>query len=60
VWRSTSPNGGFALVTTTGSTSFTNKGLAQGVTYYYQIRAYRLIGKIKAYGGYSAVVSAIA
>lgn len=58
VWRSTSPVDGFALVKTTSSRSLTDKKLKSGVTYYYMIRAYRSVGRLKVYGGYSYIVSA--
>lgn len=58
IWRSTSPNSGFAVVATTTSTSYKNSGLVSNTTYYYKIRAYRTNGGVRADGGYSATVSA--
>ncbi|MDQ6888756.1 MAG: PA14 domain-containing protein [Bacteroidota bacterium] len=41
IWRSTSPTGPFALITTTtpNVTTYTNTGLTPNVTYYYEVRA---------------------
>ncbi|MEH6954543.1 fibronectin type III domain-containing protein, partial [Neobacillus drentensis] len=58
VYRSTSSNGTYALVTTTTATSFNNTGLATNTVYYYKVRAYNVVGAVKAYSGFSAVVSA--
>jgi uncharacterized repeat protein (TIGR02543 family) len=58
VWRAASVSGRYALVRTTAATAYTNTNLATGRTYYYKIRAYRMDGKTKEYGAYSAVVSA--
>jgi fibronectin type 3 domain-containing protein len=58
IWRSTSPDSGFALVATSSSTSYKNSGLVSNVTYYYRVRAYRSSGGVRADGGFSATVSA--
>jgi fibronectin type 3 domain-containing protein len=58
IWRSASPDSGFALVATTTSTSYKNAALVPNITYYYRIRAYRQCGSVPAYGEFSATVSA--
>lgn len=59
VWRcTTSPTGSFILVTTTANLSYTNTGLTAGKTYWYKVRAYRLVGSTKVYGDFSTVVNA--
>ena len=58
VWRATSSGGTFYKLPDTTALSYTNTGLTTGKTYYYKVRAYRLVGDTKVYGGYSAVVSA--
>jgi uncharacterized protein YjdB len=45
------------LVKTTTSLHYMNYGLTKGRTYYYKVRAYRLVGKQKVYSGFSAVFS---
>ncbi|MCM1160537.1 MAG: DUF6273 domain-containing protein [Roseburia sp.] len=41
VYRSTKKNGSYKKIKTLSSTSFINKGLKQGKTYYYKVVAYR-------------------
>ncbi|MFD3447112.1 leucine-rich repeat protein [Microbacteriaceae bacterium 4G12] len=59
VWRSTSSTGTYSLAGTVAGTvlNYNNIGLSTGTTYYYKIRAYRLVGTTKIYGNYSTVVS---
>jgi uncharacterized repeat protein (TIGR02543 family) len=58
VYRATSSTGTYSLIKTTTSTSYNNTGLATNKTYYYKVRAYRLVGTTKIYGNFSKVVSA--
>ncbi|MDR3645309.1 MAG: fibronectin type III domain-containing protein, partial [Clostridia bacterium] len=58
VYRSTSASGTYSLIKTTTSTSLVNTGLTKGKTYYYKVRAYRMVGSTKVYGAFSAVKSA--
>jgi uncharacterized repeat protein (TIGR02543 family) len=58
IYRATSSTGTYLYVGTTTSTSYTNTGLKTNKTYYYKVRAYRIIGSSKVYGDYSGVVSA--
>ncbi len=58
VYRAASAGGAYTKVITTASLSYTNTGLSTGKTYYYKVRAYRTVGGVKVYSGYTAVVSA--
>jgi len=58
VYRSASKSSGYRRVWITTTRSYSNTGLATGRTYYYKVRAYRLVSGKKVYGPYSTVVSA--
>jgi len=58
IYRSTSPTSGFTYIKAVTSASYTNTGLTTGTTYYYQIKAYTLVGSTKIYSAFSSVVSA--
>jgi uncharacterized repeat protein (TIGR02543 family) len=58
IYRATSSTGTYSLVTTTAATSYNNTALAAGNTYYYKVRAYRLVGTTKVYGNFTTVLSA--
>lgn len=61
LYRSTKQKSGYKKIKTITSKSknvYVNKKRATGKRYYYRVRAYRKIGKIKIYGKYSKVVSA--
>lgn len=60
VYRATSETGAYSLrktVTSKSSLSYTNTGLTTGKTYYYKVKAYRLVDGKKVYSSYSDVVS---
>lgn len=60
IYRSTSKNGKYVNVATikkAGTTSYTDKELTTGNTYYYKIKAYRNSSGKKVYGGYSNIDS---
>ncbi len=54
LWRATSSTGTYTLVKATASLYYTNTGLATGRTYYYKVRAYRVVSGRKVYGPFSA------
>lgn len=56
IYRATSLNGKYSKITTTKSTTYTNTNLVAKRTYYYKIRAYRLVNNVKVYSGYSTVI----
>ena len=61
IYRATSKNGKYSSIKTitSGSTlSYINTGLQTGKTYYYKVRAYRLVNGSKVYGKYSSYASA--
>ncbi len=58
VYRATSSTGAYTLLATTSYTYYTNTYVNTGTTYYYKVRAYRLVGSTKVYGAFSAVASA--
>lgn len=58
IYRSTLSDGTYSLVNTTTSLSYINTGLISGRTYYYKIRAYRMVGTTKVYSGYTTVAYA--
>ncbi|MBE5926960.1 MAG: hypothetical protein E7270_08380 [Lachnospiraceae bacterium] len=55
VYRATSKNGTYSKVKTTTSTSFKNGKLTRGKTYYYKVRAYKIVNGTKIYGNFSSV-----
>ncbi|MGJ7911092.1 fibronectin type III domain-containing protein, partial [Neobacillus sp. LXY-1] len=58
VYRAGLSNGTYSLVKTTTSLSFVNTGLIKGNTYYYKVKAYRLVGTTKIYSNFTNVVYA--
>lgn len=59
VYRSTTSNGNFSLISTVSTNSFTNIGSGTNTTYYYKVMSFVKSGKTKVYGTYSNVVSFI-
>lgn len=59
VYRSSSPNGKYALLGTydSNTASSISKGLGCGTTYYYKVRAYRWVNGQRVFSGYSSVAS---
>jgi len=61
IYRSTSKTSGFKKVksiTTSSKVTYTNSNVSCGTTYYYKVRAYRLVDGNYYFGAYSPVVSA--
>ncbi len=61
VYRSTSKDGKYTLrktITSKNTIEFTDTGLDTNTTYYYKVRAYRMIADKKEYGSYSEIVCA--
>ena len=57
VYRGTSSTGTYALIATTTATSYNNAGLTTNSTYYYKIRAYKIVGSIKVFSDFSIAVN---
>lgn len=58
VYRAMSKSGKYTRVVRTTSTSYTNKSLTTGSTYYYKVRAYMIYNGQEIMGNYSSVASA--
>jgi uncharacterized repeat protein (TIGR02543 family) len=58
LYRATSSTGTYSLLATRTTTSYNNTALAAGTTYYYKVRAYRLVGTTKMYGNFTTILSA--
>ncbi len=56
IYRSTSKSGTYKKVTTTKYATYTNKSLSRNKTYYYKVRAYRVVDGKKVYGSFSSIV----
>jgi uncharacterized protein YjdB len=57
VYRSSSKTRTFGKVKTTASLYFINYGLTKERTYYYKVRAYKIVGGKKVYGNFTKVFS---
>ena len=57
IYMSTSKNGTYKSIGTTTNTSFTKDNLTKGKTYYFKVRAYRIVDGEKIYSLYSSVKS---
>jgi len=57
IYRAASKNGTYKKIYTTENTSYTNKNLATKNTYYYKVRAYRVVNNVKKYSAYTSVKS---
>lgn len=56
---STGTSTSFTLLKDVTLNSFSHIGLTTNIKYNYKVRAYRIVGKVKVYGGYSSVTSVI-
>ena len=59
IFRATSENGSYVKVGTTSNLNYTSTKVVSGQTYYYKVKAYKLIGTKKTYGSYSDVLKII-
>lgn len=57
IWRATGSNNasGYTKVGTASSAAFNDYNVANGLTYYYKIRAYRTVNGVNVYGDFSTV-----
>jgi len=58
VFRSFSATGTYTWLADAFTTSYTNSGLTTGTTYYYKVKAYKMVGTTSVFGNYSKVISA--
>ncbi|PGZ89007.1 InlB B-repeat-containing protein [Bacillus sp. AFS029533] len=58
LYRATKSSGSYTLIKSTTSVQVTNSNLKRGSTYYYKVRAYKLVGTKKVYSGWSVIRSA--
>jgi fibronectin type 3 domain-containing protein len=56
IYRSTQKNGTYTKIATVSGSSYTNKNLKKNTTYYYKIRAYKVVNGNTLYGKLSAAV----
>ncbi len=57
IYRSTSKTGGFSKIGTGVRSSWVDKSVKTGTTYYYKVRAYHVKNGKKIYGGYSHILT---
>ncbi len=58
VYQSSSKSGSYQFLGTVSESGYTDTGLNLGSTYYYKIRAYRMVGETNVYSQYSTVTGA--
>lgn len=56
VYRAESAHQEYSLIKTMNTTSYKNTGLEIGFYYSYKVRAYRMVGNSRVYGGFSSAV----
>ena len=59
IYRSTSNTGTYNIIARTTKLYFTNLDVITGKAYYYKMRSYRTVGKIRAYSNWTVVASKI-
>ena len=57
VYRATSKKGTYYKRKTTSNLSYTNTNVTKGKTYYYKVRAYKIVSSKKTYSSYSSIKS---
>ncbi|MBU3111008.1 fibronectin type III domain-containing protein [Clostridium lacusfryxellense] len=58
IYKATSKLGAYNLLTGTTNFYYTNSHLTRSKTYYYKMRSYRTVGKIRVYGKWTSIVYA--
>lgn len=58
LYRSSSIKGSYALISRTPKVSYNNTSLTTNMTYYYKVRAYRMVGTLKVYSYFLNVINA--
>ena len=58
VYKATSSKAAFTLLPTTSARNYNNTYITTNNNYYYKVRAYRLIGPLKVYSGFSTIINA--
>ena len=56
IWRTN--KGNYTLIGTTAATNYNNTGLITNSNYYYKVRAYKMVGTLKVYSGFTNVLGA--
>lgn len=57
VYRSNSKKGTYSKISTTNNLSYTNSKLSKKKTYYYKVRAYKVVNNKKVYSSFSSIKS---
>ena len=57
VYRSNSKKGTYSKISTTNNLSYTNSKLSKKKTYYYKVRAYKVVNNQKVYSSFSSIKS---
>ena len=57
VHRATSSDGTYDLISEASKTSYNDTGLTTNSTYYYKVRAYRMLGTAKVYSDFSTTIN---
>lgn len=57
VYRSNSKKGTYSKISTTSNLSYTNSKLSKKKTYYYKVRAYKVVNNKKVYSSFSSIKS---
>ena len=58
IYRAPSSGGTYTLVSRPSAITYNNIGLTTNSTYYYKVRAYRLLSTVRVYSGFSTTISA--
>ena len=58
IYRSLTSTSTSTLISTTTATNYNNTRLLTNSVYYYKVRAYKMVGTVKVYSGFTSVISA--